>query len=535
MWQNVFTTPVINDSETIGEKFAMGSSHAQCAPIGRGGRRNSAATTAGLIVADVVGVGVLSMAKAVSLFGWFLGPILIVMMFVMNIHISLLMWRVYMSHPEANTYMELVASVFEDVPERQRRLIVTATGALQYTFIFSQLGLVILCCGKGLGMIFYHVPLCLPVWALIGCALVLPFHMTARKLGTWKSLIGLNVATILGSCVIPLVYMAWQGVAASRVRGSSIHAIANLEVADSLTGLSTMCFAFTSQFMLVEIMSEMKSPAELPSAYMYMSAPFQLGVFLTTGVVGYYFRGEGVAGLIVNNIPFGLCFRFASVCLVAHMVITYVIKGTVVCSAIHSALDPAHVGTKTPRVWVLWTIIVMCALSSSLLVSQVIPFFEDLIEVLGASISPLACWVIPIIMYCHLMRGSDGKGGSIGPAEASLLSFELALAVVLCLCGTWIAVMHILDHWHTYGYPFDCHCEDIWNTCSCSATHPGIDSQCAAVHMQVKQPSSLQEWGIDGAFVSQLSEVTSTSFIGSSLLTVARNATVALSFHAMDV
>ena len=35
---------------------------------------------------------------------------------------------------------------------------------------------------------------------------------------------------------------------------------------------------------------------------------------------------------------------------------------------------------------------------------------------------------------------------------------------------------HIAALREEYGYPFDCHCDDMWNTCACSAEHPGMET-----------------------------------------------------------
>merc|ERR1719478_1852773 len=91
--------------------------------------------------------------------------------------------------------------------------------------------------------------------------------------------------------------------------------------------------------MIVEIMSEMENVAEFPKAYAKMSAPFQCLAFLICGLGGYYFRGDLVSGIIIDSIPFGVWFQVAAVCLIVHMVITWVIKGIVFCRAVQALMD----------------------------------------------------------------------------------------------------------------------------------------------------------------------------------------------------
>merc|ERR1712217_830971 len=62
-----------------------------------------------------------------------------------------------------------------------------------------------------------------------------------------------------------------------------------------------------------------------------------------------------------------------------------------------------------------------------------------------------------------------------GPIESLVIVMELALALILVIFGTYEAVANIMTKWETYGYPFACHCQDIWNTCECSAEHAGMN------------------------------------------------------------
>eukprot|EP00439_Symbiodinium_sp_Y106_P027017 s6062_g3.t1 len=59
---------------------------------------NSALLTAGLLIADVVGAGVLAMGQAVAKLGWLLGTICILAMLAMNAHIMILVWRAACLH-----------------------------------------------------------------------------------------------------------------------------------------------------------------------------------------------------------------------------------------------------------------------------------------------------------------------------------------------------------------------------------------------------------------------------------------------------
>jgi len=460
---------------------------------------NSAELTAGLIIADVVGAGILSMAVAVARMGWLLGAAMMMILLAMNVHISLLMWRVRMHFPGTRSYVELATAAFSRTSEGQQKTVALVSGSTQYVFIFCMLGLYALSSGRGLGNMLYDRKVCLPTWTLIACAMILPFHTTARRLGTWQSLVWINVATIVGTCAIPLVFMAWQGVAETRAPGSAVYAVTDFSFAGTFGAMSTFTFAFTSQFMIAEIISEMRDPGEFPKAYVQMAAPFQAVAFLTVGLGGYYFMGDSVYGMIGDNIPFGSVFRVAAFCLVAHMLVTYMIKGIVICRALHWVLDEAADNDESYKSWGQWTSVVTITLVLSWLIACIVPFFSDLVDFIGASFTPICCYIIPIAMYVRWSRDFREADDQPSKLEWLIISVELLTAVLLCFIGTFFSVKSIIDKWDVYGPPFACHCQQMWNTCNCSASHAGMREQCGNLAFLPVEPEV--ELMVDSHFV----------------------------------
>lgn len=269
--------------------------------------------------------------------------------------------------------------------------------------------------------------------------------------------------------------MARQGVDQSRIPGSSMQAVEELTVSNVSLGLSIMLFSFTSQFMIVEIMSEMEDVSEFPKAYAVMSAPFQGLAFLICGLGGYYFRGDLVHGIIIDSIPFGPWLQVAALCLIVHMVITWVIKGIVFCRALQSAWDPSIAEDGSNQGWMQWVGIVTGIMASSYFIAQIVPFFVDLIDLLGASLSPVVCFILPIVFYMRCLQDSGKPEDRIGYVEWAVIAVEFSLALVMFFVGTYLSLNNLVDSWRTYGYPFSCHCEGLWNTCECSGSHPGME------------------------------------------------------------
>ncbi|CAE8739812.1 unnamed protein product, partial [Polarella glacialis] len=195
-----------------------------------------------IIVADVVGAGILSMPVAVAQFGWILGGVMLVVMLLMNVHISILLWRVRMHLGHGDTYTTLCEAAFAKAPHWQGRPAAIITGLSQRTYFFALLGIFLITAGKGLALIFDDSQVCLPLWMLLGAVIVVPFAGSSRTMGTYESLVWLNISALLGSVFIPLGYMMLQGTEKTRPPQSQFLAIAPLTIPHALTGLSLFTF-----------------------------------------------------------------------------------------------------------------------------------------------------------------------------------------------------------------------------------------------------------------------------------------------------
>ncbi|CAK0805649.1 unnamed protein product, partial [Prorocentrum cordatum] len=129
---------------------------------------NSVLVTAGVIIGDTLGAGLLTMPGAVSMFGWFVGSLFIVGLLALNLHMCMLLWRMRMAFPHAHTLGELAEASFSRAPKWQQTLMRQFTDNVQYVYVFFMLSADSTSLGKGFGLLFYDVHLCLPVWVLIG-------------------------------------------------------------------------------------------------------------------------------------------------------------------------------------------------------------------------------------------------------------------------------------------------------------------------------------------------------------------------------
>jgi len=73
---------------------------------------NGVFLTAGIIVADVVGAGILAMPVAIANFGLYPGIAALLLLLAANVHISVVMWRVRMFCPTSRSAQELIPDLF---------------------------------------------------------------------------------------------------------------------------------------------------------------------------------------------------------------------------------------------------------------------------------------------------------------------------------------------------------------------------------------------------------------------------------------
>lgn len=473
-------------SETIAEaaaifgmkadRFSYGSDTLSRKPHARGS--NSALLTVSIIVGDVVGAGVLSMATAVAHLGWLGGTAMLVSCLLINVHVGILMWRVYMACPGATTYSELVDLAFAGASRAQRDFAVAFTQTVQSTLFVMILGIYLLTASKGLATLRYDLEICFPSWALGTCCLLLPALASTRTLSTWKWPIYANQVAMLMVIGIPLFILGREGPAlevAQRPVAVKSHVLFN----DAMVALCAMFFAFSGQIMFVEIIAEMEDPADFPRCLGLYSAPFQLLIFTMAGVGGYLCLGDRVQGILLDYLPFGFALQAASVCLVMNMITAFCIKGVVTCRALHRAHSGDDALTDTsPAAVLTWKLIAAGLVMVAYLFSQVVPFFVELVDLAGAALVPTSCILIPIAMYVRLLYDAGSQVDMPGPLERILIGIEILIALGLTLIGTHLVITRIIGQWHLYGMPFDCHCEYIWKNCRCSAGRPGME-QCS--------------------------------------------------------
>ena len=113
-------------------------------------------------------------------------------------------------------------------------------------------------------------------------------------------------------------------------------------------------------------------------------------MYAAVAFTGYAYIGSDVSGFITNVLPFGSLYRSSAFFLFLHMIITYLVKGTVVARALHYQIDKARINdtdlTSRFEYFSITLIVMICAY----LLAMIIPFFDLLTALIGSCIFPFS-------------------------------------------------------------------------------------------------------------------------------------------------
>jgi amino acid permease len=433
---------------------------------------NSCQLSAAIIVADVIGIGILATPLAFAKVGWALGLSMLVLCMAVSVHVSCMLWRIFLENRQSRTLGEVVDAAMAKAPVWQRRAMSGFMSLCQALTMFFAVGAYTLTFGRGLGTALYKLQGCLPVWTCVASAAIFCALSSIRRLGSrqQKPLLILNVVTLAGTIIVPLGRMAAEGVV--RPAGAVFLPVASsLQMTDAMSGLGLILLSLVGHFMAVEIMAEMERPEEFVKAYVGYAVPFQLVTYTTTALGAYYYRGSLVKGLLLDNIEFGGWLQLANFCLAFHMLAVAVVKGVVVCRMAHRWLAPHTLDGDSSTAWLTWVSIGLGCVSAANLVAQMIPFFDLLLQLWGATLAPLS--LVAIILIFFIWKRGNCSG--IGAFEKIVMLVEVVVSFLVLIYGATSSLALIVEKYRTHGHPFACHCEEMWATCGCSSDHHGMD------------------------------------------------------------
>ncbi|CAN1239959.1 Amino acid permease 3 [Linum grandiflorum] len=394
---------------------------------GRPKRTGTVWTATAHIITAVIGSGVLSLAWSTAQLGWIAGPTVLFMFSFVTYYTSVLLAVCYRSgDPESGkrnyTYMDAVKSLLGDFQEQ-------ICGYVQYANLF----------GTAIG---YTIASSISMMAVkrANC-----FHRSGRKdpchMNQNPYMIAFGLVEILFSQIPDFDQLSWLSIVAAVMSFiySSVglglgvgKVIENKTVKGSITGVKTdkvwrsfqalggIAFAYSFSNILIEIQDTVKSP---PSESKTMKRASLISIFITTvfymlcGCFGYAAFGDDSPGNLLTGFgfynPYWL-LDIANVAIVVHLVGAYQVYVQPIYAFVEkiavNKYPESYFITKEIRIplpggnrhynlnlfrFVWRTVFVIV----TTLISMLLPFFTDIVGLLGAlGFWPLTVY-FPVEMY----------------------------------------------------------------------------------------------------------------------------------------
>eukprot|EP01147_Barroeca_monosierra_P001147 gene1147-4366_t len=440
------STPLLSGMDTV--------QYADLSKTGHGHKKTGWVSSASIIVANMLGAGVLGLPYACSKMGWVGSAITLVCITMYSIYGGLILGWLRGDDDHIVTYGQLAEKVAK----------ITNGGAFWKYFcqIFQD------CASNGTNT---SLPaqcnsdsctehgitnLSDTVWLLIAAAILYPLiHI--------RLLMMYSLGAFDNICLHRLFIIAsTQG----RHHSGKSHATALFPetLEDFVNGLTQMAFAYGGHVLMVDIQGVMERPQDWPKS-IYLSQSFMFFNYAIVGFLGYSIYGEGVSTMITATLADNGLRIFVNVCLFAHVAIAYCINSTVVTRFFFEWIWPGV--EKNPHmskaaVQLRWGIVTTAIMGIVFLIGSIIPFFSDLMNVYSSLGIFSLSFFVPVIFWTRTTAKASPK------SKIAFNIFLILVAVAGCGLGVWAAIRDIIHNW---SEPFVSQNGMIDTACGYNVTH----------------------------------------------------------------
>ena len=394
--------------------------------------------TAFVLLADVVGVGILGLPSSFSTLGWVLSIASLIFWYMVNMKMGSLIGEAIELHPEATSYLKLADIAFNNNSKASK-----AIGYFVDLFLLAILCAYIIIISDCLKMIFLGIKACsigYILWPFCACCLIFPFTQF-RLLSLTNIFMILNLVSIILAVFVALFHLSLN----DKNQSNRIREVipSDLSLFSFFNAQGIIAFSYSGCFIYPEIISEMKDVKEFKVSLLKISGPIQFILYLTVGAWGYFLLGKKKdSKFLLLEVPEeSLAYSTSATFLLCHMIFTYLVKGTILTRSLQSRISPSTVNdfVSSKAAWV-FTCITVFLLVIQFILSVFVPYFLDWVSLLGAVSTPVLGFYLPI--YFALKLRPDGiHSFSIG--EKRLFAVLLLFMFFLFIFGSVSSIQNI--------------------------------------------------------------------------------------------
>ncbi|OQS04355.1 amino acid transporter, AAAP family [Thraustotheca clavata] len=344
-----------------------------------------------IIVANVVGVGVLGLAHAFAKLGCW-GSLTLGITLGGSLYSGILMTRMKCKVPKALVYADLGYEAYGNLG----KAFITLFG---YTYMSGiclsfQLTAALFLKEMTNGLCFFYC-------AIMICAIVLPLAQY-RNFAEMTLIAVVGALSIIFPALLIVIEVAWNG----RFQPVETEWFADSDFEAATVACMDVVFAMAGHVFFIEIMSEMKDPHEFRRS-VHGAITFLSIVYIVISFVGYYYMGSAVLNPITHNLTNIAIRRWCCLFVLCHIIVAYVMAVMVLARGIEQVLfhrpheDSKHASFSSRLSWLMLTSTIIFI---GFLVSNVLPFVNDLLGFIGAMSGVTTTFVIPFLLAPVLLK-----------------------------------------------------------------------------------------------------------------------------------
>ncbi|KYK60623.1 amino acid transporter [Drechmeria coniospora] len=402
-------------------------------------------------IVEAIALGALSLPKAYSILGMFLGVFLTIGLGFIAIFTSYLVGQVKLAYPDVSHYADAGRLLFGRVGYEVfgaalvlELMMVVGSHALTGSIALQNIS------GSGICSIAFSC-----ISAIILLILAIPPSFTEVAILGY-----IDFASIAAAVAITIIA---TGVQAADAPGG-LPAVAwsawpksNVSFSEAFVAVSNIIFAFSFAIGQFSFMDEMHTPNDYMKS-IWASGVVQIVIYTLTGALCYAFIGPDVqspallsAGPLISKIAFGVALPV--------IFISGSINSTVALRYLHGRLWKTSIKQyiNTPSGWAAWIGLLTAFTIIAWIFAEAIPIFNDLLSLASALfVSGFSFWIPAIMWFLLLCKGKWFARENLLMSVGSIVSF--IIGAVTLVAGTYATIVDInmITSKGTAHRPFTC-------------------------------------------------------------------------------
>ena len=253
-------------------------------------------------------------------------------------------------------------------------------------------------------------------WIIICAACV---TVPLLLLRTLKEVAIVSLFGAIASCLV-MIFVVYAGfVDYNNYVGKSEHSIINLDLLPAAFG--TFSFSFGGNFVYPEVEGSMANPSAFPKVLSVAMAVITV-MYLVTSVTAYGVYGDATLSPILLNLPKGGIQYTAQIVITAHVLLACPLLITTFSRDLERQYSIDKI-VDTPEQKTKRCLLRVAVMTSISLIAIAIPYFSDLMMLLGAVANTMLIFIFPTIFYNKLY-------GFKGWQQHSIAAFIILVGVV---------------------------------------------------------------------------------------------------------